>query len=141
MRGGRGHTVNEKNQLIPQPEFQAQELGAVPGRAPVQRGGKDRIAPEAVERRKVIGLLVVPVDIKRPPLQIARGLHASRPELLRWVPLPLGDVDGQFRFEEQPDLDWLLSSHDTERLPDVGLGAEQGWPRERVPRRRDPPEP
>ena len=78
----------------------------------------------------------------------ARRLHPhfdppveSRPELLRGVPLPLGDVDGQFRLEQQPDLDRLLAARDAEGLPGVCFGAELGWPRESLSRRRDLPEP
>jgi hypothetical protein len=57
------------------------------------------------------------------------------------VPLPLGDVDGQLRLEQQPDLDRFFAAHYSERLPGVCLGAEPGRPREGLPRRLDPPEP
>ena len=60
---------------------------------------------------------------------------------MRGVPLPLGDVDGQFRLEQQPDLDRLLAARDAEGLPGVCFGAELGWPRESLSRRRDLPEP
>ncbi len=48
------------------------------------------------------------------------------PKLLRGVSLPLGDVGGQFRFEQKPNLDRLLAAHDTERLPGVGFRVEIG---------------
>jgi len=56
----------------------------------------------------------------------------SRPKLLRGMPLPLGDVDGQFRFEQQPDLHGRLAAGDPERLPGEGLGMEVGGPGESV---------
>ena len=34
------------------------------------------------------------------------------PELPCWVPLPLGDADGQFRLEEEADLDRFLAALD-----------------------------
>lgn len=85
-----------------------------------------------------------------PPHQFlaTRRLHphfdtavGSCPELLAGVPLPLGDVDCQFRLEEEPDLDRILATHDAERLPGVCLGAELGRAREGLPRGLDSPEP
>ncbi len=57
-------------------------------------------------------------------------------ELLARVPFPLGDIDRQFRFEEQRHLDRFLTAGDPEGLPCVALGVEVG-----ASRRLDPAEP
>ncbi len=65
----------------------------------------------------------------------------SRTEFLRWVPLPLGDVDRQFQLEEESDLDGLLAAGDAKRLSGVGLGVEVGGAGESPAEGIDPPGP
>jgi hypothetical protein len=57
----------------------------------------------------------------------------ARSELLVGMPLPLGDVNGPFRSEQQPDLDRPLDGDDAECLPGARFGAKLGRAREDLP--------